>query len=112
MEMTRNERIERFLDSIYIPKAKLGEFAKLLRIAKENDYREIEESDSGKSFEFALYIKTNGRGARSSFDTFHILRVDVGNVSAEYADIALFLPEGIIPKRMSRRNIKLSLLNN
>lgn len=110
--MTRKERLWNFIDSLYCSSSKYEEKAKLRRIVFENDYRSIEESDSGKMFRDCLIIETKGRGAYETFQGFKVCRVDIGAVGPTMADIAIFYDSTIAtPQRVARGNIKINLPN-
>lgn len=110
--MTRREKLIDFLETIYVPAKLISEAAKLRKIVLENDYREIEESDSCSINNNALIIYTKGRGSRESFQGYEITRVDIGEVSSNMVDIAIYHQEyySVTPLRVSRKNIKVNLL--
>ena len=113
-----NERTEKLLDylaGLYVPKDKTEKMANLTKIILENDYRAIEPSDTGKMFTEALVIATKGNSPRDSFDYYIITRVDVGKITENYADIAVFdyaTSSAITPLRIARTSLKYSLLIN
>lgn len=110
--MTRRTQLNNFLDLIYKPVGLTGEIAQLRRIISENDYREIREDDTGKMFKNCLIIETAGRGLRETYKAFYIARVDIGNVGAEMADIAIYYNGSdfpATPRRVGRKNIKINI---
>lgn len=113
--MNRREELLNFLDSIYVPVPLREEVLILKRIIRENDYRAIEEKDAGTMHEHALIIETKGRGTRESYSSFLITRLDVGNVGAEMADVAIYTKGDSYmakPKRINRKNIKINVLQD
>lgn len=113
--MTRNEELLEYVDSLYIPKDKLEKIANLKRIIRENDYRAIDVNDQGKMFLDSLVIVTKGNPPRETFDYYLIARVDVGEATGQYADIAIFdfyAGHAVTPKRIKRTSKKISLLAN
>lgn len=112
--MTRRERLIDFIDSLYCPVAYRDEVALLKKIAAENDYRGIEKKDQNTMHEQSLIIETKGRGSRETYSCFYICRVDVGEVGEEMADIAIFYKDDsclATPRRVSRKNIKINILD-
>lgn len=112
LKLTRKEKLLNFISSLYIPSGKREEKARLMRIVLENEYRAIEESDSGKMFRDCLIIETKGRGVYETFHGFKVCRVDIGAVGPTMADIAIFYDSTIAtPQRVARGNIKINLPN-
>ena len=108
--MTRKTELLNFLDDIYIPVYKRGEWSILRKIILENDYRTIEEADANKMYNDCLVIQTKGRGKRETFAGYLITRIDIGEVNEKYADIAYYLDSNLAcPKHIARKNIKFNL---
>ena len=113
--MTRREELLAFLDSIYVPVKLREEVALLKRIIRENDYRGIEKEDENTIHEYTLVIDTVGKGSRETYSDFTICRVDVGAVGAQMADVAIYYKGNsymATPKRVSRKNIKINVLQD
>lgn len=112
--MTRRTQLFNFLEGLYVPVSLRDEFAQLLAIVRENDYRAIEARDSNKSFNDCLIIETKGRGKWETYSEFYICRVDVGQVKKSMVDVAV-LPNGssrFAPKRVNCANIKINIPND
>lgn len=110
--MTRRTQLMNFIEQIYKPVGSLEDVAQLRRIVAENDYREIRETDAGKMFRNCLVIETAGRGLRETYQSFYICRVDVGKVSKEMAEIAIYYKGSdyvATPCRISRKNIRINV---
>lgn len=109
---THRARLYEYLTGLYVPVSKREEFAQLLKIVNENDYKSIEDLDEKQNFRDSLVIETLGCGIRETFKGYKICRVDVGKVGVKMADIAIFENgcDLAIPKRVAKGTIKINLL--
>ena len=109
---THRARLYEYLTGLYVPVSKREEFAQLLKIVNENDYKFIEDLDEKQIFRDSLVIETLGCGIRETFKGYKICRVDVGKVGVKMADIAIFENgcDLAIPKRVAKGTIKINLL--
>lgn len=108
---TRMTELVEFLNKIYVPVDLKTTHSQLMKLLYENDYRKIENADSGKTFSNALVIETKGRGLYETFKGYSISRVDIGRVSKTMVDIAIYSNDGtpVKPIRINKGNIKINL---
>ena len=109
--ISRMNEIREFLNKVYVPVGLKVDYLNLLSVINYGDFRRIEDSDEGKSFQNALVIYTKGRGLYETFQGYKVCRVDVGHVSNTMADVAIYesdvLP--VKPLRINKGNIKINL---
>lgn len=111
--MEKKERMLRFLNSMYVPKAKTDDFVKMLEFMANHDLRDVEREDTDKVGVDVLVIDSAGRG---KFETFHgwiILKADFDKVSSTYANVYLY-QEGSRgkPRRVFRESNKFAVIAN
>lgn len=108
---TRRFQLSEFMSNIYIPVSKTEDYHKIMKIIGENDYRSIQIEDSGKTFLDCLVIETKGRGKYETFQGYSIARIDIGEVTENMADIAIYPNDGttVKPLKVKRGNIKINL---
>ena len=105
----RMKELYAFLKRIYVPVDLKRLHAKLMNLVANVEFRAIDKSDSGYTYENALVIETKGRGLYETFKGYSLCRIDVGEVGNSMADIAIHDDSIIKPLRINKGNIKINL---
>jgi len=111
--MNRRTQLLDYMSGLYVPKSKNNEFSQLVKIVCENDYRPINENDSGKMFRDCLIIETKGRGLYETYQSHKICRIDVGEVGGSMANVAIYENDisPVKPMKINKGNIRINLPN-
>lgn len=108
----KNQEIEKFVRSLYWPKKKLADIGALLQFLEKNRLRSIEQSDKHRSGLACLEIITLGVGERASFNRWEVCKIDINNVTKDYAEIWTHNYNDIgFPKKIKITNPKITIID-
>lgn len=92
--MNVKERLNAFLNRLYIPKRNKDSFEKLKEFIAKVSIRAPNANDAHKSRYTILIIETKGKGTRETFDSWFVRFVDFDTIGEKYALAYIYDSEG------------------